>query len=80
MSKECPKPRDWSRVKCSRCGEMGHTQVRCKMADPAAEEDDNTNGGNDDAWNQFGNGDLGVGIAGNTAATTTVGGDGGEAW
>ncbi|KAI1467959.1 uncharacterized protein F4812DRAFT_384018 [Daldinia caldariorum] len=34
MSKECPKPRDYSRVKCSQCGEMGHTKVRCK-AEPA---------------------------------------------
>lgn len=29
-SKECPRPRDWSRVQCNNCGKMGHTVVRCK--------------------------------------------------
>lgn len=33
MSKECPLPRDYSRVKCKTCGEMGHTAVRCKSGD-----------------------------------------------
>ena len=38
MSKECPKPRDYTRVKCQNCGEMGHTKVRCKQ--PPKEEEE----------------------------------------
>lgn len=33
MSKECLLPRDYCRVKCKTCGEMGHTAVRCKAGD-----------------------------------------------
>ena len=35
--RECPKPRDYSRVTCQNCGEKGHTKVRCKQ--PPKEED-----------------------------------------
>ena len=35
ISKECPLPRDYSRVKCKTYGEMGHTEVRCKSGDDA---------------------------------------------
>ncbi|KAB5525658.1 hypothetical protein GE09DRAFT_1152125 [Coniochaeta sp. 2T2.1] len=37
-SRDCPKPRDYSRVKCQNCQEMGHTKVRCKK--PLVSEDD----------------------------------------
>jgi len=36
IGRECPKPRDWSRVKCTNCQEMGHTQVKCQ--NPPKEE------------------------------------------
>lgn len=28
-SRECPKPRDWSRVKCRNCNQYGHGEKRC---------------------------------------------------
>ena len=37
QSRECPKPRDYSRVKCTNCQQMGHTKVRCK--EPLVDED-----------------------------------------
>lgn len=39
LSRECPLPREYSRVKCKTCGEMGHTTVRCKYENDAAYED-----------------------------------------
>lgn len=34
-SRECPKPRDWSRVKCRNCNNFGHGEKRCP--EPPAE-------------------------------------------
>lgn len=42
FSKDCPEPKDWSKVKCNNCGEMGHTIKRCKK--PAADEGDGLGG------------------------------------
>ena len=28
-AKECPKPKDWSKVQCRLCNEMGHGAGRC---------------------------------------------------
>ena len=64
-SRDCTAPKDWSRVKCSNCEQMGHTVKRCK--EPIKE--DNGFGGGDDAG--FGGGeDAGFG----------AGGDGGAGW
>lgn len=62
FSKDCPKPRDYSRVTCNNCGESwcsllliafkadtqpeGHTAVRCK-AEKKAEDNAEANGYND---------------------------------
>lgn len=35
MAKECPEPKDWSRVKCNNCQQFGHTVARCR--EPVAE-------------------------------------------
>jgi cellular nucleic acid-binding protein len=63
MSKECPKPRDYSRVKCNNCGKMGHTVKRC--TEPVAE----TNG---DGWGN-GDGDSGAAAGGWAAAEGDAG-------
>lgn len=34
--RDCTQPKDWSKVKCRNCGEMGHTHKRCKQ--PLKEE------------------------------------------
>lgn len=39
MSRECPKPRDYSRITCSNCQEKGHGRARCPA--PVAEEASN---------------------------------------
>ncbi|KAF1987476.1 hypothetical protein K402DRAFT_375542, partial [Aulographum hederae CBS 113979] len=44
-SKECPKPRDYSRVECRNCGEKGHTAVRCKQPKPEDGEGFGDSGG-----------------------------------
>ena len=28
-AKDCPKPKDWSKVQCRLCGDMGHGAGRC---------------------------------------------------
>jgi hypothetical protein len=66
MSRECPEPRDWSKVQCSTCQEFGHTYKRCKA--PAANE------GGDDAGMADG-GPVGGWSAGDDAGAS--GGDGG---
>lgn len=38
VSRDCPKPRDWSRVTCQNCGKTGHTKVRCKEPPKEGEE------------------------------------------
>ncbi|KAI1778261.1 hypothetical protein F4818DRAFT_405361, partial [Hypoxylon cercidicola] len=81
MSKECPKPRDYSRVKCSNCGEMGHTKVRCKK-EPAADDAgfDAGFGGGFDAANGGNGGDPEPAFNGGQDAPAawelTAGGDG----
>ena len=58
MSKECPKPRDYSRVKCNNCGQMGHTVKRCN--EPIKEQTDDwgsgggTGGGAVGGWDNGG--------------------------
>lgn len=42
FSRECPKPRDWSRVQCQQCQQFGHTVARCK--NPPAESSSVPNG------------------------------------
>ena len=54
-------PRDYSKVTCKRCGEKGHTPVRCKL--PAPEENDGAAG--------FGEENAGTGFDG---GETTAGG------
>jgi hypothetical protein len=46
MSKECDKPKDWSRVKCTNCDQMGHGARRCPEPPKEAEED----AGGDVGW------------------------------
>lgn len=68
FSKECPKPRDWSRVQCSQCQQFGHTVVRCKAAPVEASGDlgfdndngDATAGAASGGWNDAGNEEQGV--------------------
>lgn len=49
MGKDCPKPKDWSRVKCNNCGNMGHTVKRCP--EPAMEQaNDYGSGGGGGGW------------------------------
>ena len=80
FTKECPKPRDYSRIKCSNCEQskiqdsqtlnisdiaaVGHTKVRCPM--PPKEEGADVGAEN----GGFGNGDGGFG-----APETNGGGD-----
>ena len=61
---------------------MGHTQVRCKMPEPAAEEGgfgDNA-GGDASGFDNYNSGSLSAGVAGNVGATTTVGGGDHGGW
>jgi cellular nucleic acid-binding protein len=44
MSRECPKPKDWSRVKCTNCSKYGHGKMRCP--EPEATGDSYGGGGN----------------------------------
>lgn len=43
VGKDCPKPKDWSRVKCRNCNAFGHSQVKC----PEPVKEDAENGGAD---------------------------------
>jgi hypothetical protein len=65
LGKECPKPRDYSRVTCQNCGEKGHTKVRCK-APPKPEEP--ADGMGDDGFGGDREGDF-------TATTDEFGGN-----
>lgn len=47
MSRECDKPKDWSRVKCSNCLKYGHGVKRCP--EPEVAGDSYSMGGN--GWN-----------------------------
>ena len=66
FSRDCPLPKDWSKVQCNNCKEFGHTVARCK-APKAAEGDDGENpaDGSGEGAAQEGNwgGDPGAGIA-----------------
>ncbi|KAF2430234.1 hypothetical protein EJ08DRAFT_649798 [Tothia fuscella] len=62
FSKGCPKPRDYSKVQCKNCGEMGHTVVRCKKPADAGGE----------------GGDGGFGDGGGAAIPATSGGWGND--
>ena len=52
MSRECPKPKDWSRVKCKKCFQYGHGEKRC--TESAGGSGDNggyaNQGGADGGW------------------------------
>lgn len=88
MAKDCPKPRDMSRVKCMNCSEMGHFKSKCPK--PVVEDDagDAGNGGFDngglDNSAGFDNGGDGGSWNAPTAADngwqTSGGGAGGSAW
>lgn len=60
--RECPKPRDWSRVECQNCGEKGHGRARCP--NPAKEDEADGGAGADGGW-------------GDNAGGAAAGGDGG---
>ena len=60
--RECPHPKDWSRVECSNCHEKGHGVKRCTK--PVEEVVDGDENGTDGDWGE-----------GNNAAVS--GGDGG---
>jgi hypothetical protein len=65
-SKECKAPKDWSRVKCSNCEQMGHGAKRCK--EPVKQADDGFGGENAGfeapVDNGFGSGDAGFASGG----------------
>lgn len=46
MSRECPLPKDWSRVKCTNCSKFGHGAKRC----PEAEVTGDSYGGGSNDW------------------------------
>jgi cellular nucleic acid-binding protein len=50
--KECPKPKDWSRVKCTNCQEMGHGAKRCP--NPTVEVPEESGGGGGGDWDNGG--------------------------
>jgi hypothetical protein len=52
VGKDCPKPRDYSRVTCQNCNEKGHTKVRCK-APPKQEEPADVDGFGGDRGGDF---------------------------
>ncbi|OAL02324.1 hypothetical protein IQ06DRAFT_293010 [Phaeosphaeriaceae sp. SRC1lsM3a] len=69
FSRDCPKPRDYSKVQCSNCQQFGHTVKRCK--EPIAEGDAMGDGGavcgGDGGW-------------GNTDDTGAASGGGEASW
>lgn len=70
-SRECPKPRDWSRVKCRNCNNFGHGEKRCP--EPPAEtagSDWGDAGGSTAAAGGWG--DASVESTGNWADDTTA--------
>ncbi|CZR52959.1 related to hexamer-binding protein HEXBP [Phialocephala subalpina] len=79
-SRECPEPKDWSRVKCSVCEEIGHTKVRCPQAKAEAEagNGDGGYGGGDDAGTGYGDEPSYGGSDNFGAPATTNGGYGGD--
>lgn len=54
QSRDCPKPKDWSRVKCTNCSQFGHGAKRCPH--PPAEPEVN-------GWGD-GGGNLGAAAGG----------------
>jgi cellular nucleic acid-binding protein len=65
-ARECPKPKDWSRVKCNNCQEFGHTVARCN--NPTVEPD---NGGWGNGGGKSGAAAGGWGSGGGDAAAAT---------
>lgn len=84
-SRECPKPRDYSRVTCTNCGEKGHTKVKCKQP---VKEEDGTGAGFDEVDNGAGGGldtapaggNAGGEGAWNDSAPAAASGGGGDSW
>lgn len=75
--RDCPNPKDWSRVTCRNCGEKGHTIARCKQP---KKEEEGARGA--DASGGFESADAGAGGGSgdwNDAAAPT-GGSGQAAW
>lgn len=72
-SRGCPKPRDWSRVKCMNCQQMGHTKVKCP--NPLVSDGGD---GADGGFENGGFGDGGAGHGGFEDAAATGGGGGWE--
>ncbi|EEP75796.1 conserved hypothetical protein [Uncinocarpus reesii 1704] len=56
MSRDCPEKKDWSKVQCSNCKEMGHTYRRCKQPIQDA-NGDNEGAYGRDSGKDYGNGD-----------------------
>ncbi|MCJ1393302.1 hypothetical protein MMC18_006174 [Xylographa bjoerkii] len=76
FSKECPKPRDYSKVKCTNCDEMGHTKVRCK----APPKDEGGDGGARDYGADTSGGFESSTPAHAASAVTAGGDDDGQQW
>jgi cellular nucleic acid-binding protein len=85
MSRNCDKPKDWSRVKCTNCSKYGHGAKRC----PEPESTGDVHGGGWDAPADSGATTGGWDNAAAEPSTTTDGwaGDGfgsgggtGESW
>lgn len=47
INREFPKPRDFSKVKFRRCGELAHAVVKCKQPDPGVADAGGDAGGGD---------------------------------
>jgi cellular nucleic acid-binding protein len=74
-SRECPKPRDYSRVQCRNCGEMGHTIARCKQ-EVITKAEPVEGGGWEEAGETAGLGDSNAAASGNGWDAN----NGGSAW
>ncbi|KAK5796065.1 hypothetical protein VI817_005350 [Penicillium citrinum] len=42
-ARACPQPKNWAKVKCNRCGQMGHTVKRCTEPEDGQGSENHTN-------------------------------------
>ena len=75
--RDCPKPRDYSRITCSNCQKTGHTKVRCK--EPLKEEEEDADNGYGGANDGADNGNTFDSTPAEPAGEDNWGGGGGEA-